>query len=391
MRCLWITRQDPRPADSGDLIYSLGLLRALAATGSVRLTVLAHHAHGTFDALPEIDFVLPAMVPEKSPRSLLTKFPSDAYRLGNPEMRRELRKLLVATTFDRVVIDQAASGWALDLLPPGLPLLYLSHNHEATVRTEVASSGEGSLPLRLALKRDAANYARLERALCARASGISAITPRDEAAFRAEFPDKRYAVLSPGYDKELPDGDPPEIITATPRRVVLAGTFEWIAKRRNLEGFLKAASAPFAEAGIEFHVVGKASPVYFRELAERYPRVKFEANVPSMEPYLRDARIGLIPESLGGGFKLKALDYIFRGLPLASIEPALSGLPLVPGEDCIAATTAEELAAAVTRHIDDLEFLNHAAKTALERCRGAFRWSDRGQTLAKLLNDLTPS
>ena len=35
--------------------------------------------------------------------------------------------------------------------------------------------------------------------------------------------------------------------------------------------------------------------------------------------------------------------------------------------------------------IDDLEFLNQAAANALEKCRDAFHWPDRGKDLARLL------
>ncbi|MEM1086030.1 MAG: glycosyltransferase [Verrucomicrobiota bacterium] len=385
MHCLWITRQDPRSADSGDLIYTLGLLRALARTSRAEITVLAHRGGGSSGEIDGIRWVLPAEVPGKSPLSLLSDLPSDAHRLGNPAMRHALRKLLDEHEFDRVVIDQAACGWALDDLPDDLPVLYIAHNHEAVVRTEVAASNDGSLPFRLALKRDAANYARLERRLCSVADTITAITPRDESNFRAEFPEKTYLELTPGYEGDIPASDPDPITAETPRTVVLAGTFEWLAKRRNLESFLSAADDCFPKAKIHFQVVGKSDPAYFESLAKRHPWAKFDANVPSMEPFLKDARIGLIPEALGGGFKLKALDYIFRGLPLAAVEPALSGLPLTPGSGALAAATTEALAEAVSKRIDDLDFLNRAASEALSHCRDAFHWQERGEALAKVL------
>lgn len=388
MHTLWITRQDPRPATSGEMIYSLGLIRALAAQDDQRLTVLAHRHPDAVGEVPGVTWRLPAEIGKKSPLCLLSGLPGDAHRLGGPAMRAALAELLGTETFDRVAIDQAACGWALDLLPADLPLLYVAHNHEAAVRAEVAAAYEGSPPMRWAIKRDAALYARLERRIAERAQWISAITPRDRAAFEADFPDKAYLVLSPGYDAavtDAPDEHGPSITESTPRRVVLAGAFEWIAKRRNLESFLAAAAEPFQAAAIEFHVVGKADPEFFARLARRFPWAEFTANVPAMDPHLRDARIGLIPEALGGGFKLKALDYIFRGLPLASIRSALSGLPLKSGTTALAADTSADLAREIAEKIDDLEFLNAAAAGARDACRGAFDWADRGRDLAAAL------
>ncbi|MBK1825428.1 glycosyltransferase [Haloferula rosea] len=385
---LWITRQDPRPADSGELIYTLGLIRALAATGEVRLTVLGHRAGDSESDIEGVSWDLPSSIASKSPLSLLSRLPSDAHRLADPRIRDTLRWHIGSATFDGIIIDQAANAWALDDLPEDLPVFYVSHNHEAIVRTEIAGSQEGALPLRLALRFDASKYAALERRLCATAKVISAITPRDESHYRDDFPDKHYCQLPPGFEGEIPSSPERPITEETPRRVVLAGTFEWIAKRRNLEAFLHDAESLFEPAGIEFHVVGKAKPDYFESLSQRHPWARFIPNVPSMAPHLRDARIGLIPEALGGGFKLKALDYIFHGLPLASIGSALSGLPLTPGANVIAAGTTRELASQIATRIDDLEHLNHLAESALARCQKAFDWADRGRTLAAALRKL---
>lgn len=384
MRCLWITRQDPRPADSGELIYSHGLLRSLAGQPGIAITVLAHRAKKESDDDPGISWQLHGSIPGGRWKSLLSPLPADAFRLGNPVQRGELIRL-ARERWDWVVIDQAACAWVLGLLGKDTRVAYIAHNHEASVRKQVADDKGGSLPMRAALKWDAWKYGRMELSLARRASLISAITPRDADAFRRDAPGTPVIVLPPGYEGAIPDGPPRTIGGDTPRTVVLAGAFEWIAKRRNLEGFLRAADGPFRKAGIAFEVVGKADPGWFASLAARYPWARFTANVPSVAPYLDKARMGLIPEALGGGFKLKALDYIFRGLPLASVEAALSGVPVDPAGEAIAAPDPAALAEAVAARIDDLAFLNHAATRALEKCRDAFRWEDRGRDLARAL------
>jgi glycosyltransferase involved in cell wall biosynthesis len=386
MRCLWITRQDPRPADSGELIYTLGLLRSLATQPGMEITVLAHQAAKPTEGGPPVHWELHGTIPSGRLKSLPAKLPGDAFRLGNPVQRGVLTRLL-GQAWDWIIIDQAACAWALDLLDPARQVMYLGHNHEASVRKQVASDRGGSFPMRMALKWDAWKYSRMEGALARRANLISAITPRDAAAFRLDSPGVPVCVLPPGYGGEIPSGPLRPITAETPRQVVLAGAFEWLAKRRNLEAFLHAAASPFQAAKIGFQVVGKADPAWFAALAKQHPWASFQANVPSVAPYLDQARVGLIPEALGGGFKLKALDYIFRGLPLASVEAALSGVPVDPHTEAIAAPDPEALARAVASKIDDLAFLNQAANRALEACRSAFRWEDRGITLARALEN----
>lgn len=387
MRCLWITRQDPRPADSGELIHTLGLLDSLAATGTTEIVVLAHAAPRPAPRELPLRWELHGSIPQGRLPGMISQLPSDSWRLGNRIQRQALRGLLARDeSWDWVVIDQAACGWALAEIPAGPRIAYIAHNHEATVRREVAAARGGSPLFRAALTWDAWKYGRLERAIGRRAQLIVAITPRDAAAFTVEHPQTPCVVLSPGYRGPIPAGDPAPITDSTPRRVVLAGTFEWVAKRRNLDTFLAAAAPLFPAAGITFSVVGKADPAWFAALAARHPWATFDANVPSIDPFLSGARMGVIPESLGGGFKLKALDYIFRGLPLAAVEPALSGLPLDPATDAVTAADPAALAAEIVRRIDDPPFLNAAAKRALDSCRNAFHWETRGRELARALS-----
>lgn len=386
MRCLWITRQDPRPADSGELIYTLGLLNSLAARPGFEITVLAHESAKPCDGGPPVTWQLHGRIPSGRLKSLASTLPADAFRLGNPIQQAALGRLL-EQKWDWILVDQAACAWALLMIPKGARIAYIAHNHETEVRRQVAADGAGSPLMRVALKWDARKYGRMEAKLCRRVNLITAITPRDAAAFRGEVPGTPVCVLPPGYSGEIPAGPPREITTETPRQVVLAGAFEWLAKRRNLESFLKAAAGPFQKTKIRFQVVGKADPEWFAALARQHPWADFEANVPSVAPYLDQARIGLIPEALGGGFKLKALDYIFRGLPLASVEAALSGVPVDPLTEAIAAPDPETLALDIAAKIDDLRFLNHAATRALEACRDAFHWQDRGATLGRALEN----
>lgn len=390
-RILWITRQDTRPLDSGELIYSGGLLESLAATGEFSITVLAHEAKKSVSGGPLVRWELTGPIPTGRWKAMFSRWPADAWRLGNPRSRSALRGLLSEGIWDWVIIDQAACAWAMDELfrarARWKKLAYIAHNREAEVRPQVALESDGPWALQTALHWDARKYAAMEDRLAAAADLVTAITPRDEQSFRRVHSGKPALCLPPGYVGSPHDGA--GISEATPVAVVLAGAFEWLAKRRNLESFLAAAAPVFPARSIRFTVVGKAPAGYFESLQEKFPWCAFAANVPSIAPWLDGSRIGLIPEALGGGFKLKALDYIFRGLPVAAIRPALSGLPLDPDLDAIVADDQDGLVRAIAERIHDTDFLARAAANALEKCRHAFDWKDRGIALAAALREST--
>ena len=404
MKCLWLTRKYPRPSNSGELIYSNGLIRSFAATG-VKLTVLAHDndetpvgdgsessAHVDED---EVEWRLGS--PELGSRlgSLFTRFPSDSYRLKNGGPERSLVAALKHEAWDAIIIDHAAIGWALGPINEqrargGITndpvIVYVSHNHEAKIRREIARNSNESLPKKLALHLDAEKYARQEEELCAKADLVTAITETEVDAYRENFPSQRYISLTPGYEGVAHHRR--EILPEVPRRVVMSGSFEWIAKRINLERFLETAARPFAEAGIELQIVGKTGEAFRLAMIAKFPEVDFVGRVPEMEPYLLNARMGLIVEEFGGGFKLKTLEYIFHGLPLAGLHHAVEGLPLSSPEEILLTPDIPSLIAGVSATIDDFERLNYMRRRSLEICEESFRWEDRGRKLADAIQEL---
>lgn len=326
--------------------------------------------------------------------SLFTRYPADSWRLKNGGPEKAFAKALDREAWDAILIDHAALGWALDPIRnrrragtlSGDPVVvYLSHNHEAKVRREVARNSSANLPRRFALRLDAEKYARQEEALCRESDLVTAITPAEVEAYREQFPAQQYLCLNPGYDGPF---FPERRITAeTPRRVVMSGSFEWIVKRINLERFLEQAAVPLVDAGIALQIVGKTNETFRREMTTRFPGVDFVGRVPDMSPYLLGARMGLIVEEFGGGFKLKTLEYLFHGLPLAGLVQAVEGLPLSSPDHLILEPDTASLIAAVIGAIDDLDRLEAMRKTAYERCLAAFRWENRGQRLFKALGE----
>ena len=157
-----------------------------------------------------------------------------------------------------------------------------------------------------------------------------------------------------------------------------------------MELFLEKAAAPLSAAGIELQIVGKTDEAFRAEMKERCPGVDFVGRVPEMTPYLLESRMGLIVEEFGGGFKLKTLEYIFHGLPLAGLEHAVEGLPLESPGNILLTPDTESLIVSIVGLIDDFDRLNEMRRTSLEICREAFRWEDRGRALFRALSELRP-
>jgi len=113
--------------------------------------------------------------------------------------------------------------------------------------------------------------------------------------------------------------------------------------------------------------------------------VDFVGKVPEVSPYLLESRLGLIVETLGGGFKLKALDYLFHRLPLAGLRHAVEGLPHESPEEVLLVETMPELIREVIAAVDDLPRLNRMSALSYRKCEAEFEWSDRGRRLREAI------
>ena len=395
-RCLWIARDMPFPLNSGDRVYSAGLAKALADTG-VEVVFAAQCEDLPGLRLPEASPVRWHPV-EGRPHhpvkvALLSPLPLTAGIRATPAYRAGLRSLL-AEGFDAIVFDQLGSGWALDLVLEQSRaqgsrrpvLIYLAHNHERVVWSNMANGNRQSLPRRIAIQRNATKVSRLEARLLRTVDRVMAITDSDARAFEADGAPRPVTVLTPGYSGAA--HPPRRISDATPRRVIMVGSFAWVIKEENLRQFLAIADERFHAHGIHFDLVGMMRPALAAELKPRLRATTLHGYVADLEPLFDQARLAIVPEPIGGGFKLKLLDYLFAGMPIATVAPAVAGLSADLERCLLLADDLPGLVDRIIESIDDTARLDALQRQARALAEGNFRWEDRGQLLRATVESL---
>lgn len=385
--CLWICREMTHPLVSGDRVYSSGLSSALARAG-VQVTFVAHEGDnrerdpngapvefvgvdgGTFN-----DYWIAVTSP----------LPVTAGIQATRRFRAKLAELLDANTYDCIVLDQMGSGWALDPVKHWLsrqpadkrPLvIYMAHNHETAVWAGMARESRRG-PLRnLMVRRNADKVARLESRLVTETDLVLTITEEDARAFSNMGARIQPTVLTPGYSGARAPSR--QIGEHTPRHIVMVGSFKWAPKEENLRQFLKVADPAFQRAGIHFDVIGKVPDALRAALEPGLQATTLHGFVEDVEPLFANARMAVIPELIGGGFKLKLLDYLFGRLPMASIGAAAAGMPGPIREQMILADDLESLVDAIIDQIDSVDALNQMQQRGYLLAEAAYSWDERG-------------
>jgi glycosyltransferase involved in cell wall biosynthesis len=383
LRCLWVARDIPFPLDAGDKVYSAHLARALADSG-VFVRFLGYS--GGRSAVPAdwpVDWVAVPGGKRSTRSAVLSSRPHQAAIHDTPAYRRMIREQM-REEWDAIVLDSYGSGWALRharavLADPEAhrPVcVYVSHNHESRLWRGMVRTASGGPGRRAALWQNYLKICLLERALVRNVDLVAAITPEDAAALAAYGPRTRSVVLTPGHSGSKA---PPRVLDArTPRHVVTLGSFRWVVKQENLKRFIAAADERFHASGIIFDVVGDVPPQLIAMLGSNLKATRFHGFVADAAPHLADARIAVVPELLGGGFKLKFLDYIFGRIPVATLTDAAAGLPGDLRGHLIRSRDIHSLVDDIIANIDDIERLNALQESAFRAASSMFRWRDRG-------------
>jgi polysaccharide biosynthesis protein PslH len=123
-------------------------------------------------------------------------------------------------------------------------------------------------------------------------------------------------------------------------------------------------------------------------LRSRFPWAVFRGFVDDLGGELRNARVALVPEEIGGGFKLKILDYIFSHVPIAAVETALNGIPSQLKSQFVVESDIPTLLATIVAVIDDIDRLNAMQNRAFELAENLFNWDVNGERFLEALESM---
>jgi glycosyltransferase involved in cell wall biosynthesis len=392
LKVLWVCKHIPFPMAAGDRVYSAELALAVARAG-IELHVVGMadqpvppaHAGGPGK---------PRWHPVEGPGrgtlgALASPLPLAAARFSPPALREKLKALYRELRPGAVVLDYYGSGWALDTLRAigaDVPLVYIAHNFEEQVAKDIAAGFKGSALRRAAVQWNSAKIGRLERRMVGAASLLVALTEKDRVDITRWCPQKPGLVLPPGFGGYRARSR--TIDAGVPRRVVMLGSVRWIAKQINVAEFLAVADGIFHEHGIRFDIIGDVDEKLLAEWRPRVKATRFLGFVPDLAAELEAARLGLIIEAVGGGFKLKVLDYLFGRMPIAALEGSFEGLPPQALANIVTEKTAPDLMRTVLRLIDDFPTLNRMQEGCYAAVQDIFDWDADGRKLAAALQRL---
>lgn len=155
--------------------------------------------------------------------------------------------------------------------------------------------------------------------------------------------------------------------------VVFHGSYDYPPNRQAIETIQRYLAPGICEAwpATQIIIAGTGIP---NSLTDKY--VTALGYVEDIFSLLKSADIAIVPIIMGGGTKLKALDYMGTGLPIVTTPEGIQGISATSGEHVMVVEgVGKEFIAAVVQLIRDPEKRQHLGMNARKLAERQYDWS----------------
>jgi hypothetical protein len=223
-----------------------------------------------------------------------------------------------------IIVDHFRTAWIsllFKFLSPKTFVWHVSHNLESGIIS--TNFNENNMLVNALYKVELPKLRFFEKHIFSRVNVVSFIT--DEDMKKAEKVigvfNTQYLYLTP-YAENVEDSPSKKVDVKYDS--IIIGSFHWRLKRNNLMSFLESKPSDINDSKI---LIAGSMPKKFKELTEKtFSFVTVINDFESIDEFDGVAKSAICPDLAGGGFKLKALDYLKLGLHIIAFEGQLNGV-----------------------------------------------------------------
>ena len=305
-----------------------------------------------------------------------------------PEMYEILEALMSREKFDIVHVDHAHMGrYGLWLKAKyGVPIVLREHNFESLIYERFAGTEKN--PAKRFVARTHGKRLKIEEVgFLNRFDAVAAISEEDRLLMQQLAPNAVYRVIPAGVDTEY---FYPSDSSVDPNLILSVGSFGWDPNFDAVRHFLKAVFPLVLKARPEtvFEIVG-AKGERIKPYAVTFgDSVRVLGLVPDIRDYLARAAVLVAPLRIGGGMRLKLLEFFASGKAVVSTSIGSEGNRARDGEHILLRDSDEAFADGIVRLLSVPEERETLGRKARALAITSYSWEGIAEEFTALYEEV---
>lgn len=230
----------------------------------------------------------------------------------------------------------------------------------------------------------------LWESLCTRLSdGVICINGKEREFFASIIGENNTCVIYPFVEEDELSQTKNRMEEKKVDSLLLVGSYSYKAKELNaiwlIKDIMPRVNSLFPE--VQLNLVGRGVTNKMIHIAQDMSYINIIGEVEKLNDWYAGSCCVIIPERLGGGFKLKIIEAALFGRPMILHSEAVRGTFFTDGEDCLVFTTPQECIESITRLYSDLELRQKLVQNSFIKLM-KYHTSERAKTeLEKILRN----
>lgn len=385
MHILWLKTELLHPVDKGGKIRTYNMLKELKRHHRITYLTLDDGVASAAERRSALEYCHELVCVPHQPRKKFTAgFYSELlFNLASPlpyaikkyqsaRMRSEIVKRAEAGQINLIVCDFLAPAGNVPFDLKCSTVLF-QHNVEATIwkrHYEVQSNAVKKGYLFGQWRKMRA----FERKMCRRFDSVVAVSSEDRELMQNQYGVASVFDVPTGVDTNFfrPGGNEQQ----DPHNIAFTGSMDWLPNEDAISYFTEQVMPriKLKIPDVTLTVVGRNPYPSLLELARRDPSIVVTGRVDDVRPYMERAAAYVVPLRIGGGTRLKIYEAMAMEKAIVSTAIGAEGLPVKDRVELLLADTAESLAEAVIRVLNNKALANALGARAAATVRENFGW-----------------
>lgn len=325
---LFVTYANPFTQLAGDSIYTVNILRSLMISG-YSIDIVYYDSNEFQPELPEEEvnkFRKTTIVPftrKSNIRLVLSLYPGMVASRRSKNYKKVILDQIKHEDYSAILINHFRMAFVSEFIQELIPLVYLSHNAEYRLSLNNYRSEKQWLR-KMVYLWDAMRTFYYERRLVRQASACSAICEYDYD-YLQNLKKQKSVIIRPVIESESPVIACKSQFIENIRNLVVVGSYTWGPKANNILALAEAyTQASMNERGFSLTIVGRIEAKLKKRLHEINSSLIITGRVPSIASFYDNNSIAIIPEVMGGGFKIKVAEAGYYVKAIFAVEGAIT-------------------------------------------------------------------